>query len=303
MNISIICPLYNAEKYIEKLNKSILKQKIEWDFEIKYILTESNDNTESILKRLGAKYRLIRKEEFSHSLCREKEIYNSDADIVVLITQDIVIKNDIWLFNLVKDMVEGKCEAAFSRQICENKSIERYTRMKNYPNKSRIVSKKDINELGTMTYFFSDASSAIKRDIFIKLNGYDMKDLLTNEDMYIAYKLINNGYRIKYCSDSEVIHSHNYSYKLLFKRYFDQGVFLKQHEYINNSGINQSAFDLFKYVLYYSIKDINIRVLMGFIPNFSIRFIANKLGQKYKKLSKNSVKKFSSNYAYWDRVK
>ena len=49
-----------------------------------------------------------------------------------------------------------------------------------------------------MTFFFSDAASAIKTDVYKKLNGYDGKDLLTNEDMYLAYKLINNGYRISY---------------------------------------------------------------------------------------------------------
>ena len=59
-------------------------------------------------------------------------------------------------------------DACYSRQICENNSIEKYTRESNYPENSRIVSKDDIKELGLKTFFFSDASSAIKTETFKK---------------------------------------------------------------------------------------------------------------------------------------
>ena len=38
----------------------------------------------------------------------------------------------------------------------------------------------------------------------------------------ILHKLINNGYKIMYNSEAEVIHSHDYKFMELFKRYFDQ---------------------------------------------------------------------------------
>lgn len=301
MKITIICPLYNGERYIEQLDKSIkMQKKVEID-EIKYLLTISKDNSIDILNRINANYSIIQPEDFSHSLSREKAVYESNGDIIVFITQDIIIKSKYWLYNLVKDIDTGICEAAFSKQICDNNSIERYTRMKNYPNESRIASKENLSELGIMAYFYSDASSAIKKEIFIKLNGYDGKDLLTNEDMYIAYKLIQNGYRIKYCAKSEVIHSHKYSLKSLFNRYFDQGVFLKQHEYINNSGANEGAIKLLKYVIRMCIKERNFKVLVSLIPNFGVRFIANKYGQRYKKMSKKKLMKYSSNIMYWRR--
>ena len=41
MNIDIICPLYNAEKDIENLHSSLLKQINIQINEIKYVLTES----------------------------------------------------------------------------------------------------------------------------------------------------------------------------------------------------------------------------------------------------------------------
>ena len=48
MKIDIICPLYNAEKYIKGLDDSILKQKKVKINTIKYILTESKDNFHTV---------------------------------------------------------------------------------------------------------------------------------------------------------------------------------------------------------------------------------------------------------------
>ena len=301
MNISIICPIYNGEKYIEGLNESLILQKDVDIVEIKYILTKSKDNSEKVLKGIRADYEIIEPSEFSHSLSREKAAFNSRGDIIVFITQDIIIKSDMWLYNLTNSIEKGVCEASFSKQICTEKTIERYTRMNNYPDESRVVSKKDIDKLGIMTYFYSDASSAIRKDIFVKLNGYDGKNLLTNEDMYIAYKLINNGYKIKYCADSEIIHSHKYKYFSLLKRYFDQGVFLKQHEYITNSGANSSAINLAKFVVVNSLKEKSFKVFFDIIPNFGVRYIGNKLGQRYEKLSKKTILKYTNNPNYWDK--
>lgn len=300
MALSIICPLYKAEKYIDNLDMSLKRQlKVEIK-EIKYIVTECHeDKTIEKLKSINAKYKVIKAEDFSHSLTREKAVYEAEGDIIVFITQDIIIKSDMWLYNLTNGIEKGVCEASFSKQICTEKNIERYTRMNNYPDESRIVSKKDIDKLGIMTYFYSDASSAIRKDIFVKLNGYDGKNLLTNEDMYIAYKLINNGYKIKYCSDSEIIHSHKYTYSSLLKRYFDQGVFLKQHEYITNSGANSSAINLAKFVLVNSLKEKSFKAFFEIIPNFGARYIGNKLGQRYEKLSKKTILKYTNNHNYW----
>lgn len=280
MNIDIICPLYNAEKYIINLNNNILKQKKVNINKIKYILTKSSDNTENLLKENNIEYELIKPKEFSHSLTREKTALKSESDILVFITQDIEIINENWLYELVKPIINNEVEATFSRQISKYNNIEKYTREKNYPKESYIVSKKDINSLGIRTFFFSDASGAIKKDIFVKLNGYDNKNFPTNEDMYIAYKLIMNNYKIKYCSKSVIVHSHNLTFKELYKRYYDTGVFFKQNNYLNNYSVNSSGLDLAKYVLKRAIKELNIKVILRYPIDMIIRYIAMKDGRK-----------------------
>lgn len=279
MNIDIICPLYNAEKDIERLHKSLLKQKNVQINKIKYVLTESKDDTEKILKKLNINYKKIKKEEFSHGLTREIEAFESIADIIVFVTQDVIIEKEDWLFNLTKDIISGEVDACYSRQICTNNTIEKYTRECNYPKESKIVSKDDIEKLGLKTFFFSDASSAIKRETFVKLNGYDHKNLIISEDMYIAYKLITNGYKIKYCADSEVIHSHVFTLKQYYNRYKDTGKFFKENSYLNNYKVNQVGGNMAKYILKRAWQEKNWGVLVKYIPNMAARFIGMKVGK------------------------
>lgn len=280
MNIDIICPLYNAEEYILKLHKSLLRQKNVNINSIKYILTESKDNSEQILKDNNLNYKLISKNSFSHSLTREEMAIKSDADIVCFITQDIVIQSNNWLEKLVAPIINGEAEASYSRQLTKYNNIEKYTRNYNYPTVSSIKTKNDINNLGLKTFFFSDASSAIKTDVFKKLNGYDNKNLPINEDMYFAYKLITKGYKIKYCADSVVYHSHKFKLKELYERYKLTGMFFKENKFINEYGTTNSGSSLAKYILKQAIKEKNIKVLFRFPFDMAARFIGMKVGMR-----------------------
>ncbi|MDR5588249.1 glycosyltransferase [Clostridium aquiflavi] len=282
MIISIICPIYNGQDYIEKLNKNLLSQERDSneELEILYVLTRSKDKSENILKELKCKYWIIEPKDFSHSKTREMMSSKASGDIIVFISQDVKMKNKLWLKNLVAPIINGECEASFSRQICENNSIEKYTREKNYPEESRIVSKDDIEKYRLLTFFYSDASSAVSTKVYRDLNAYDGKNIIINEDMYFAHKLIHAGYRIKYCADSEVYHSHNFTFKQLYNRYYDTGVFFKENSYLMKYKGNESGFTLAKYVLKRALEDRNIKVIFSLLPNFGVRYIAIKLGQK-----------------------
>lgn len=280
-SIGIICPLYNAENYIGKLHNDILKQKYVNLKEIQYILTRSSDETEKCLKDLNVNYEIIEPCDFSHSLVREKAAFQMNTDIIVFITQDIDIGSDTWLYYLTESIIENRCVAAYSRQVAKSEDIEKYIRNFNYPEASFYVSSKDINNLGLKTFFFSDVSSAIRKSIFVNINGYDNKNLPISEDMYLAYKVIMNGYTIKYCADSVVIHSHNYSFKELYKRYKETGKFFKDNKYLDRYSINGSGFDLALYVFKNACKDFNLKVLVQFFPNMFGRFIGMKIGKHY----------------------
>ena len=114
--IDIICPLYNASKYINNLHKSFLMQENVNINNIRYVITKGSDDTEKIVKKLdNCVYKVIEPKDFSHSFTREQEAFESDADIVVFVTQDVIIKRKDWLFNLTKPIIEKECVASYSR--------------------------------------------------------------------------------------------------------------------------------------------------------------------------------------------
>lgn len=279
-NVDIICPLYNAQNYIDYLHKSLLMQENVNINKIRYILTESSDNTKKYLDDNNIYYKLIKKEEFSHSLTREKEAFESDANILVFISQDIVIDDKNWLEKLIKPILNNEVEASYSRQLTKYNNIEKYVREFNYPNKSIIKSKNDIDSLGIKAFFFSDAASAIKRDVFIKLNGYDHKKLPINEDMYFAHKLITNGYKIKYCADSYVYHSHKFTLKQLYDRYKLTGEFFKQNSYLYEYKATSSGSKLAKYILKRLLKEYRLLLLIRYPFDMAARYIGMRVGEK-----------------------
>lgn len=281
--VTIICPLYNSENYIVELNKNIDKQKNVDIKKIFYILTDSSDNSEKVMKDNKIPYELINKNNFSHSLTREKYGLMAKTDIICFITQDIVIKDSNWLYELTKNIGKDNIVAAYSRQISKYNNIEKYTRESNYPNKSFVVSKNDIEEKGLKTFFFSDASSAIDTKVYKKLNGYDGKNLPINEDMYMAYKIIMNGYSISYESKSIVYHSHRFTLKQIYQRYKQTGVFFKDNNYLDKYGTNSSGASMAKYVLKRILQDHNFKMLFRYPFDMAARFIGMKVGKKHGK--------------------
>ena len=280
MKVDIICPLYNATKYISNLHDSFLMQKNVDLNAVIYVVTNTNDGIENILAHLSkCRYSFIEQSEFSHSLTREKAIYSSDADIVALVSQDVVIESDMWLYNLIKPIVEKECQATYSRQLCNDSSIEKYTREYNYPAQERLLNQSAIQEYGLKAFSLSDVSAAIDRNTFVQLGGYDQKDLIINEDMYYAYKLITSGYSVKYCPESELIHFHHYTLQDLFKRYYQVGQFFANNPVIYQTGAVKSGGSLAKYILKRALQDRNYGVLLRYIPDMASRYLGMKFGQ------------------------
>lgn len=280
--LSIICPLYNAETYLPAFHEALNSQKNVHIAEVKYVLTKSTDNTKKILDSLKANYEEIESKNFSHSLTREKAALAAKGDIIVFLTQDVEIADQLFLHNLTAPIIDETAAATYARQISKYNNIEKYTREKNYPAKSFTVSKDDIPHLGLKTFFFSDAACAFDAKIFKKLKGYDGKNLPFSEDMYFAYKLIMNNYKIHYCASAKVYHSHQLTVKQLYNRYKLTGKFMKQNPEIAQYGLAHSGASLAKYVLKRILQDHQIKLLIRYPFDMSARYLGMKVGEKSK---------------------
>lgn len=226
--VSVIIPTLNAGNQIQRLIDSLQSQALT-PLEIIVIDSSSGDDTVEIAREAGCRVERIPQGSFQHGGTRNLGAQLAAGEILVFLTQDALPANADFLAQLIQPVIEGQAEAATARQIPypDASPLEAYARMKNYPTESFIRGAEDIESLGVMAYFFSNAASAIDRKTFEQLGGFS-EDVIVNEDMLFCTRLLHGGYRVAYQSDAVVYHSHNYGLREHFLRYFDIGVFFDQ---------------------------------------------------------------------------
>ena len=142
----------------------------------------------------------ISKAEFDHGGTRNQGVSYSEADVIVLMTDDAVPEDDHLIANLVKGFQRkgpnGEIvSSVYARQLpaSDCRIVERYTRSFNYPEESRVKTKADLAAMGIKTYFCSNVCCAYDRKIFEKQGGF-IRHTIFNEDMIIAYMMMQGRY-------------------------------------------------------------------------------------------------------------
>lgn len=246
----------------------------------------------------------IKKQEFDHGRTRNLGVSFSDSDIFVCMTQDAIPANAYLIENLVKGLMqEDAIAASYARQLPREdcREIERFSRGFNYPEVSRIKGKEDIPVLGIKTFFCSNVCAAYKRSIFDALGGFVNKTIF-NEDMIYAGTAVQNGMKIAYCADAEVIHSHNYSNFQQLHRNFDLGVSQAEHPEIFSVVSSESeGVSMVKQVTSHLWKVKKGYWIPYFYLNCAFKYLGYLLGTHYQKLSYGIIIRCTDNKAYWEK--
>ena len=281
MKIDILCPLYNASNDFKVLMQGINQQvNVEID-KIIFPVTKSDDNTLELAKNVDKAVVVeIEKSKFSHSLTREKMVFEyATSDVVIFMTQDVYLSDVNALFILASS-IKGNVVHSFARQLTKSKGIEKYTREYNYPEKSYIMSQNDIEKEQIKAFYSSDACAAYNRKVFVELGGFDGKIFQVSEDMYYCRKVILAGYSISYCAESVVTHSHKLKLKELYRRYYDIGKFFAQNPEFKQYKSADSGFKLALYILKKAICRFDIPVIFRWLPDMAARYLGKRKGEK-----------------------
>ena len=131
-----------------------------------------------------------------------------------------------------------------------------------------------------MAFFASDAFSAYYRPVFLELCGYDDIHMMMNEDMYYAKKVIDRGFKKAYVATAVVEHSHKYTLKQLYRRYYATGKWFAEHPEFDGYKTTDSGMKLAKHVLGRALREFNIPVLLRFLPDMTSRYLGMKKGKR-----------------------
>ena len=229
--VDVIIPAYHPGKEFATLIKRLEKQSVPIHRIIVMNTEESMWNKEWEKLSDVMEIHHLAKSEFDHGGTRAQAAELSDADVMIFMTQDAMPADRELLAELLKALEQDEnIAAAYARQLpnAECSFVERYTRAFNYPDRSVVKTKKDMDQYGIKTFFCSNVCAAYKKDIYQKQGGF-VRRTIFNEDMIYAGGLIQAGYGIAYAAEAKVIHSHNYNCMQQFHRNFDLGVSQAEH--------------------------------------------------------------------------
>ena len=189
--ISVIIPVYNSEKYLEKCLESILSQTLS-DFEIILIDDGSNDNSLEIIKKYAANHSNIiykSKPNEGQAVARNLGIEMATGEFICFIDSDDYIE---------KDMLE----ILYENGIKNNSDIIICDYLEDFQNKS--IYKKSLyidSENLIKSYIVCVAgpcSKIIKTDL-IKQNGLKFLENNIYEDLAVIPTLALYTNNISYC--------------------------------------------------------------------------------------------------------
>ncbi len=304
-SISVVIPTLNAGPKLVTLLDALEEQTREVT-EIIVVDSESTDDTVSISRRYGCEILNVSRKDFGHGETRTIAAENATGDLLICLTQDVVPCNRSAIENLVKEFRDDSVGAAFGRQVAHmsDSLFARHLRQFNYPGESYERSLGDKESFGLKTVFLSNSFAAYNREV-LKEVDYFQSGLIFGEDTCAAARILLNGRRIVYAADASIFHSHNYTIRQDFKRYFDMGVFHRSEDWLLKQFGNAESQGLeyveseFKFLL----KERAFGLLPEFVLRNIMKFLGYKLGMHYAHIPENISRRFSMNQAWWDKRK
>jgi len=229
VNFFVVVPTLNAAKDWPRLTTPLLGS-VTAD-RVLILDSSSTDETASLATAAGFRLHAIARSEFNHGGTRQlaAELL-PDAEILVFLTQDIELAQSDDINRLLEAFIDPTVAAAFGRQLPRRGATpsEAHARLYNYPAQSGVRTLASREQLGFKAVFISNSFAAYRRDALIAVGGFP-RDVIFGEDTITAARLLLAGWKIAYVADAKVYHSHSYTWKQEFKRYFDIGV-LHQRE-------------------------------------------------------------------------
>ena len=299
--VGIVVLTYNGGETWEQAASSLFCQ-MNTAYEILVVDSSSSDCTVQIAENYKFKVKSISPCCFNHGGTRNLAAKMfSDFDVLVFFTQDAILSKSNSLELLLNFFNDSKVAAVCGRQLPHDDAnpLAIHARLFNYPEESCVKPASDIPMLGIKTAFMSNSFAAYRAKTFFELGGFPENTILA-EDMYLTAKMIKAGYKIAYCAEAIVKHSHNYTPWQEFQRYFDIGVFHSSEPWIREEfgGAGGEGVRFICSELTYLCKKAPLWIPRALITS-ACKIFGYKLGQKYRKLPWSWCRHFSMYKSYW----
>jgi glycosyltransferase involved in cell wall biosynthesis len=218
MNCSIVIRAYNEEKHIGRLLEGIRMQTVR-DVEVILVDSGSTDETVSVANSFGARIVRIPSEEFTFGRSLNFGVRAATREFVVIASAHVYPVYPDWIESLLRPFNDEKVALTYGKQRGPGsaKYSEQQIYHQWYP---------DAGNPDQSTAFCNNANAAIRKKLWEK-NPYD-ETLTGLEDLAWAKWAKEQGYRISYVTEAEIIHVHNETPRGIYNRYRREAMALRR---------------------------------------------------------------------------
>ena len=281
MNCGLIIPTLNAGEQFQTLLEQLAAQTLSTKKLI--VDSQSTDDTAKLAKNFGLEVLTIPRKNFNHGATRQFALEKIlPLDVVIFLTQDVLLHDDESLAKLVKIFDADKSVGlSYGRQLPHLNATNEAAILRafNYPAESQLRSFDDRKIYGIKTPFASNSFAAYRVAALQNVGGFPSNVPLC-EDMYVAAKMLMSGWKIFYAADAQVYHSHNYTAAQEFRRYVQIGKFHAQESWIRETfGSAEGAGQKFVLMKLSMLAKKNPLDCVGAIFRDAAKFFGYRLGR------------------------
>lgn len=202
VKISVIVPVYNVEKYIEKCILSILSQTYD-SYELILLNDGSTDGSYDVMLKYedNPRVTIVNKPNTGQSDTRYQGLLMAKGDYVYFVDSDDFIEPHA-LDALVEQVDKTNADVVFGRYrlVDENGNILR--EQKNYS----VTSLNGVENILSDAICFTNFKASlciklIRKDLFIKSFNDEVRELRVNEDMYLSISLSSHCKKVVFINN------------------------------------------------------------------------------------------------------
>ena len=221
--ISVLIPVKNGGADLARCLQAIAAQEVDDEVEVVVVDSGSTDGSSERARELGATVYEIPAAEFVHGATRNLAARRSRGNVLVFTTQDAVPADAHWLARLTGALAAVGVAGAYGRQLPHESATppERFFLDFMYGGEPRTQRIAGIDELTFEQTLFSNVNSAIPRAVW-EANPF-RDDVTMSEDQEWSRRMLLAGHTIVYEPGAAVRHSHAYSLRAAFRRFYASG--------------------------------------------------------------------------------
>jgi rhamnosyltransferase len=229
--ISVVIPVKNGGSDLVRCLEGIAAQEIDDEVEVVVVDSGSSDGSADRARAAGAVVTEIPAVEFGHGTTRNLAVRIARGDMLVFTSQDAVADDERWLATLTTAARSPGVAGAYGRQLPHPgaRPPEQFFLDFLYGPSPRVQRLEAGTALTFEATLFSNANAAIPR---LVLDEFPFReDMTMSEDQEWSRRVLRAGMALVYEPRAAVRHSHAYTIRSAFRRFFDSGV-SAEHAYV-----------------------------------------------------------------------